>query len=40
MGLTDVRSVTVEPTLADGPDVGREKREAGIEEARRLAAGF
>ncbi len=40
MGLTDVKSVIVEPTLQEGPDVGRQKREAAIEEARGLAAGF
>jgi hypothetical protein len=40
MGLTDIRSVVVGPTLASGPDVAREKREQAAEQARQMAADF
>lgn len=40
MGLTDIRSVTVEPTLAGGPETANQKRAAAIEKARQLARKF
>lgn len=40
MGFRDIRSVTVEPTLAGGADVAKQKRTAAIEEARKMAKEF
>jgi FMN-dependent NADH-azoreductase len=40
MGLTDIRSVTVEPTLAAGPETANQKRAGAIERARQLARNF
>ncbi len=40
MGLTDIRSVTVEPTLAGGPETANQKRAEAIEKARQLAREF
>ena len=40
VGLTDIRSVTVEPTLAGGPDVAGQKRSEAIEKARQMAKDF
>ena len=40
VGLTDIRSVTVEPTLAGGPDVAGRKRSEAIEKARQMAKDF
>jgi len=40
MGLTDIRSVTVEPTLAGGPETLDQKRSEAIEKARQLAREF
>ncbi len=40
IGLTDVRSVTVEPTLAGGSALAKQKRSAAIEQAERLAGDF
>ena len=40
MGITDVRSIVVEPTLAGGPDVARRKTDQAIAQARALAADF
>jgi FMN-dependent NADH-azoreductase len=40
MGLTDVRSVAVEPTLAAGPDVAKQKRSEAVEKAKQLAKEF
>ena len=40
IGLTDVRSVIVEPTLAGGPTVAEQKRSAAIEQAKRMAVEF
>ena len=40
IGFTDIRRVIVEPTLASGPDVGRQKREEAIEEAKKMAVAF
>jgi FMN-dependent NADH-azoreductase len=40
IGLTDVRSVIVEPTLAGGPAVAEQKRSAAIEQAKRMAVEF
>jgi FMN-dependent NADH-azoreductase len=40
IGLTDVRSVIVEPTLAGGPAVAEQKRSAAIEKARQMANNF
>ena len=40
MGLTDVRSVIVEPTLAAGREVAEQKRSAAIEKAKQMAQDF
>jgi FMN-dependent NADH-azoreductase len=40
MGLTDIHSVTVQPTLAAGPKIAKQKRAEAIEEARQLAREF
>jgi len=40
IGITDIRSVVVEPTLAGGPDVAAKKREAAIIKAREMAKDF
>lgn len=40
IGLTDLRSVTVEPTLAGGPAVAEQKRSAAIEQTKRMAVEF
>jgi FMN-dependent NADH-azoreductase len=40
MGLTDIRSVTVAPTLLAGPEAAAAAREAAVKTARELAAGF
>lgn len=40
VGLTDVRSVTVEPTLQGGPDTAEQKRSEAIDQARKMAQSF
>ncbi len=40
MGLTDVRSVVIEPALMEGPDVAAERKAAAIEEAKTMAKTF
>jgi FMN-dependent NADH-azoreductase len=40
MGITDVRSVIVEPTLAGGSEAAQQKRAAGIEKAKQMAKTF
>lgn len=40
MGITDVRSVAVEPTLLGGPQTAAARRDEAIAEARELAAAF
>jgi len=40
MGLTNIRSVVVEPTLASGAEIADKKRSEAIEEARKLAKQF
>ncbi len=40
IGLTDVRSVVIEPTLMGGPEVAARKLQTAIEEARKIASGF
>jgi FMN-dependent NADH-azoreductase len=40
MGLTDIRTLIIEPTLAGGPDVAKEKRGAAIAKAREMAKSF
>jgi FMN-dependent NADH-azoreductase len=40
MGLTDIRSVTIEPTLAGGADVADQKRSEAIEKAKQIAKKF
>ena len=37
MGFTDIRSLTIEPTLQGGPDVSKAKREEAIRQAREMA---
>jgi len=39
IGITDVRSVVVEPTLA-GPELAVQRRDAAIAKAREMAKGF
>ena len=39
MGLTDVRTLVVEPTLA-GPDAAKQKRDEAIAKAREMAKAF
>ncbi|MHC4474220.1 MAG: FMN-dependent NADH-azoreductase [Planctomycetota bacterium] len=40
MGLTDVCSVAVEPTLAAGPDLAKQRRSEAVEKAKQMAAEF
>lgn len=40
MGFTDIRSVVIEPTLASGPEVAQEQKQAAIDRARNMAAEF
>lgn len=40
MGLTNIRSVIVEPTLADGADTANQKRSEAIEKAKQIAKEF
>jgi len=40
IGLSDIRSVIVEPTLAGGADVAKQKQVKAIEKARRIAKAF
>jgi FMN-dependent NADH-azoreductase len=40
IGITDVRSVVVEPTLAMGSETAKEKRTAAIEKAKQMAKIF
>lgn len=40
IGFTDIRSVIVEPTLMQGPEVAKSKQSVAIEEARRIALVF
>jgi FMN-dependent NADH-azoreductase len=40
IGLTDIRSVVVEPTLIGGPEVAKKKREAAISRATEFAKDF
>jgi len=40
MGLTDVRSIVVEPTLTKGKDTAEQKRIEAIEKAKQMAKDF
>ena len=40
IGFSDIRSVTVEPTLAAGPDVAEQRRAKAIEKAGQIAREF
>ncbi len=40
IGFHDIRAVTVEPTLAGGADVAKERWSSAIDEARKIAKGF
>lgn len=40
MGITDIRSLVVEPTLQGGPDVAGAKRREAIEKAKEIAGVF
>ncbi len=40
MGITDVTSIIVEPTLAEGPDAAKQARIDAIEKAQQLAKDF
>jgi FMN-dependent NADH-azoreductase len=40
IGFTDIRTVLVEPTLEQGPEVARARREAAMAQAREMAKVF
>ncbi len=40
MGMSDIHSVVVEPTLQEGPDTGKVKRDEAIAKAREMAVRF
>jgi FMN-dependent NADH-azoreductase len=40
MGITEVRSLVVEPTLMGGPDTARQKQAAAEAQAREIARAF
>ncbi len=40
MGITDISSVVVEPTLQGGPDVAGAKRQEAIEKVKEIAEVF
>jgi len=40
IGITDIRTVVVEPTLGRGPEVAVQKRKEAIEQARQMAVTF
>jgi FMN-dependent NADH-azoreductase len=40
IGLTDVRVLVVEPTLAGGPELAKQKRAEAIEKAKEMAKSF
>jgi FMN-dependent NADH-azoreductase len=40
IGFTDIRSIVVEPTLAEGPDAAAAKRDAAIRTAQEMARSF
>jgi len=40
IGLTDIRSVVVEPTLAEGPEAAAQNKAATITAAREMAQAF
>lgn len=40
MGLTDIRSVVVQPTLMGGPEVAAQRKAAAIAEAQAIAKEF
>lgn len=40
IGFNDIRSLTVEPTLAAGPDVAKRKRDEAVEKAKQMAKEF
>jgi FMN-dependent NADH-azoreductase len=40
MGLTDIRSVVIEPTLAEGPETAAKSKAAAITAAREIAKAF
>jgi FMN-dependent NADH-azoreductase len=40
IGFSDIRSLVVEPTLAAGPEVAKQKRDEAIEKAKQMAKEF
>ena len=40
IGFTDVRELMVEPTLMEGPDKAKQKKEEALNKAREMAKGF
>jgi len=40
IGITDVQSIVIEPTLQGGPEVADERTAAAVAEARALAERF
>ncbi len=40
MGLSNIRSVIVEPTLLEGPEVAQKQKTEAVEKAKRIALTF
>jgi FMN-dependent NADH-azoreductase len=40
MGLSNIRSVTVEPTLLEGPEIAQKQKEEAVEKAKKIAPTF
>jgi FMN-dependent NADH-azoreductase len=40
IGLTDVRTLVVEPTLAGGPDEAERRKQEALDKAREMARDF
>lgn len=40
IGFSDIRSLVVEPTLAAGPEVAKQKRDEAVEKAKQMAKDF
>jgi FMN-dependent NADH-azoreductase len=40
MGLNDVCSIAIEPTLEQGPDTAKQKRDEAIKKAKQMAKDF
>jgi FMN-dependent NADH-azoreductase len=40
IGFTDIRELMVEPTLMEGPDTAKQKKEEALNKAREMAKEF